>query len=572
MPSLIELVERVNRGGDIPAEALETYQQSDNGAERFLAYHAGATLGLRRSHESLAEALAAIGYADRKVLEQYVGLCAFLGREAEATKPIVKFGETAVLRGELSLGLEAASSAAAQDLGRGGAWSRERHNLEMLCGIYQAAADATAFDAGDAAWSNTQPNVAYVVTALGDDEPAARSAATVAAHIDRKDWRLKVYATEAFVRRDGQQWAEWGGSGATAGRIGRSPDAAASAPAASTWINGGIGAVPSRARGQAVIDRIRNAGASTWIAPTGGDLLSAARALAAQLVEDQTDVLILDADITDPIAGLLIGWKVAKRILWISRRRPAYSENIDAVCYLDPAQADADRDWWDTRGVEPHVLLEGVDTKTELDHPTPDRRQYGIPESAVICATAADDLTRRIGDEMVDQAITLLRKQPQAVYLLIGAGDTTALRRRFDAAGVGKRVGYAGRRRDLAAFLKMTDLYLCPFDGSDASPSSPQETIAAMGAGLPILAWPDGSGVGDPAGADALAEDADGWIAQACRYVRDAAARRRAGSEMRRRVEQHFTSDTTAKALEAIVSKLAEAGDSFADDSLRIAA
>ena len=562
MSSLIELVEQVNRGADADAESLLPYQQSANSAERFLAFHAGATLGLRKSHADLSEALRAIGYADRKVLEQYVGLCAFLGRSDEAVGPTVAFGRTAIERGELSLGLEAASSAVAQDLGRGGEWSRDRANLIGLGDLYQNAADAAGWAGGPGiAWSNTQPHVGYLVSALGDDEPAARGSATLAAHLDKNAFRLKVYATEGFVRRDGQQWAGWPSAG-VAGRIGRRPGGAAGG----TWINNGVGAIPSAARGEAVVSRLRDADAGHWIAPTGGDVLSAATALSNQLVADQTDVLIVDADVTDPVAGLVVAWGVARRVLWVSRRRPLYSKKIDAVCYLDPAAAEADGEWWRKNNVEPTVLVEGLDAAAgEAEGTAPSRRQYGIPDTAVICATAADDVSRRVGEAMIEGVIALLRKQPQAVYLLIGAGETAGLRRRFEAAGVGRRVGYAGRRRDLAAFLKMADVYLCPFGGSDATPASPAETIAAMGAGLPVLAANDGSGVSEPAGEEAVAVDAEAWADRAARLARDGGLRRKQGASMRRRAEQSFAYAATAREVEAIVSRLAQDGQSIGE-------
>ena len=562
MSSLIELVEQVNRGADADAESLLPYQQSANSAERFLAFHAGATLGLRKSHADLSEALRAIGYADRKVLEQYVGLCAFLGRSDEAVGPTVAFGRTAVERGELSLGLEAASSAVAQDLGRGGEWSRDRANLIALGELYQTAADAAGWAGGPGiAWSNTQPHVGYLVSALGDDEPAARGSATLAAHLDKNAFRLKVYATEGFVRRDGQQWAGWPSAG-VAGRIGKRPGGAAGG----TWINNGVGAIPSAARGEAVVSRLRDAGAGHWVAPTNGDVLSAATALSDRLVADQTDVLIVDADVTDPVAGLVVSWGVARRVLWVSRRRPLYSKKIDAVCYLDPAAAEADGEWWRKSDVEPTVLVEGLDAAAgEAEGPMPSRRQYGIPDSAVICATAADDVSRRVGEGMIDGVIALLRKQPQAVYLLIGAGETAGLRRRFEAAGVGRRVGYAGRRRDLAAFLRMADVYLCPFGGSDATPASPAETIAAMGAGLPVLAADDASGVAGPAGEEAVAADAEAWADRAARLARDGGLRRKGGASMRRRAEQSFAYAATAREVEAIVSRLAQDGQTISD-------
>ena len=103
MPSLIELVEKINAGDPIDAEELFAYQESSNSAERFLAHHAGAMLQLRACHTHFQEALKAINHSDRRVLEQYLGLCGFLGREDLKASPTLLFGRSAIERGEAAL-------------------------------------------------------------------------------------------------------------------------------------------------------------------------------------------------------------------------------------------------------------------------------------------------------------------------------------------------------------------------------------------------------------------------------------------------------------------------------------
>src|SRR5690606_20808987 len=180
--------------------------ESPNSAERFLAHHAGATLELRACHTHLYEALKAIDFADRKVLEQYVGLCGFLGREEMKTAPIVSFGRSAIDRGDTSLGLEAIAQAVAGDIARGARWSQERPAGIDLARAYAAAASAIGWSPASSGWSNTQTRIAYVVSSLGDEEPAARAAAAFARTIDRKQFRISISAPEAFCRRERQQF------------------------------------------------------------------------------------------------------------------------------------------------------------------------------------------------------------------------------------------------------------------------------------------------------------------------------------------------------------------------------
>ena len=550
LSSLIELVEQVNRGGDVAPERLGVYQRSANSAERFLAHHAGATLGLRQCHAHLRDALESIDFADRKVLEQFVGLSAFVGREDDATGPTVAFGRSAIRRGETVLGVEAAASAAAQDLGRGGEWSRSRENLAELGELIAEAATAEPWN-GSGEWANERPHIGYLTSALGDDEPASRTAAALAAHVDSKKFVFATYATEGYARREGQQWAGWPATPVVGGTVQN----------AHAWINFGRGAVPSQKRGGQTLARLKEAGASTWIAPTDGDVVTAARALADRLVADQTDVLIIDAEAVDPVAALVVAWRVAPRVLWVSRRTAHYASGVDAVCYFDAEAGAADAQWWKERDVPTKTLLEGVDLKaTSGDAPA--RKQYGIPDSAVICCTAAADVDAALTPPMRQSIIDLLRKQPQAVYLVIGGGDTSGLRRTFESAGVGRRVGYAGPRRDLAGFLKMADVYLAPF-GGDASTAA--ELLTAMGAGLPVVATADG-GAGDLTGSDGLCDDAAAYVDRAAKLVREGAARRDLGGKMRRRVEQHYSFAATARAMEAMLVDLLGRDDLAVED------
>jgi len=96
MPSLMELVDRVNKGDAIDAAQLEIYQESTNSAEKFLAHHAHAMLELRRAQQHILASLEAIDYSDQKVLNQFVAVSGFLGLTDLRTGPVVKFGSCAI--------------------------------------------------------------------------------------------------------------------------------------------------------------------------------------------------------------------------------------------------------------------------------------------------------------------------------------------------------------------------------------------------------------------------------------------------------------------------------------------
>src|SRR5437588_12824443 len=121
MPSLMELVERVNKGELIDSDQLEIYEDSANSAEKFLAHHAHAMLDLRRAQQHMLQSLEAIDYSDQKVLNQFVSVSGFLGQTDLRAQPVIRFGASAVARREYALGLEALQNGVGYDLQHGGA-------------------------------------------------------------------------------------------------------------------------------------------------------------------------------------------------------------------------------------------------------------------------------------------------------------------------------------------------------------------------------------------------------------------------------------------------------------------
>src|ERR1044072_2391563 len=103
MPSLLELVDRFNKGKIIDAQQLEVYQDSANSAEKFLAHHACAMLDLRRAQQHILQSLEAIDYSEQKVLNEFISVSGFLGQTDLRAQPVVKFGAMAINRREFAL-------------------------------------------------------------------------------------------------------------------------------------------------------------------------------------------------------------------------------------------------------------------------------------------------------------------------------------------------------------------------------------------------------------------------------------------------------------------------------------
>ena len=131
MASLLELVDRVNKGEIIDSEMLEVYQESSNSAEKFLSHHAQAMLDLRRAHQHMLQSLEAIDYSDQKVLNQFMSVSGFLGQTDQRAQPMIRFGASAIARREYALGLEAIQNGVTYDMQQGGGLHRRPGELPV---------------------------------------------------------------------------------------------------------------------------------------------------------------------------------------------------------------------------------------------------------------------------------------------------------------------------------------------------------------------------------------------------------------------------------------------------------
>ncbi len=542
MASLMELVDRVNKGELIDSESLEVYQESPNSAEKFLAHHAHAMLDLRKAQQHMLQSLEAIDYSDQKVLNQFVSVSGFLGLTDQRAQPIIKFGSSAIARREYALGLEAIQNGIAFDLQHGGAFTSDRENCQFVATQYDRAAQCIGWtNTEDLEWNNKQTRIAYVVSGIADDDTTGRSVRSFAKHHDSNRFKVQVYSTEAAARRDKQQFAQT------------------------------AYAAPSSKRGKETLEFLTKTKVQAWLSPLDGDSVSAARDLAAQLVKDRIEVVIFDATQADPIAAVVANWDVARVKINLARRTPLYASGITSVLYTDQIRYEADKDYWQRRGIDSKFVLEGIDIDENLGA-LPQRSAYGIPEQAIVLATAGQDLDRSISEEFVEAIINILRAHPHAIYLLIGEGALAWQKRKFESAGVAKRVGYAGRRKDLPGFLRIADLYIAEFPASGAA-----GVLQAMSVERPVVAmrWGDAAEQSQAAafaGSEATitGRDSAAYIERISKIIREPAYRQKLGKTMRTRVEQHFGFNQTARHLEQLCDQLIQQSSEAAaniDDS-----
>src|SRR5436305_913386 len=157
MPSLMELVERVNKGELVDSDQLSIYEDSSNSAEKFLAHHAHAMVDLRAAQQHMLQSLEAIDYSDQKVLNQFVAISGFLGLADLRTAPVVRFAACAIARREYALGLEALGSALSFDAQHGAAYTSDRENCLFVASQYERAAQSIGWSSGQSnQWDNKQ--------------------------------------------------------------------------------------------------------------------------------------------------------------------------------------------------------------------------------------------------------------------------------------------------------------------------------------------------------------------------------------------------------------------------------
>lgn len=535
MASLMELVDRVNKGEIIDSELLEVYQESSNSAEKFLSHHAQAMLDLRRAHQHMLQSLEAIDYSDQKVLNQFMSVSGFLGQTDQRAQPVIRFGSSAIARREYALGIEAIQNGVTYDMQQGGAYTDDRENCQFIATQYDRAAQCIGWTSGQSLqWNNRQTRIAYIVSSLADDETSGRVCRSMAKHHDTKRFKLHVYSTDCGTRRDRQQFGQ------------------------TSYCQ------PSSKRGAATIETLSKLKVPAWIAPAEGDTACAARELAAQLIKDRIDVAIFDTNQSDPIASIVANWEVARVRMNLCRRSPMYASGISCITYTDQVRYEADKDYWQRRGIESKFILEGIDVDENLGA-APQRSAYGIPDQSIVLASSSGDLDRTCSEEFVDTMINILRAHPHAVYLLIGEGELSWQKRKFESAGIAKRVGYAGRRKDLPGFLRIADIYLAEFPSSSSA-----GVLQAMSVEKPVVAmrWGD-SAEQSQAAAFAGSEctitgrDPAAYIERVSKIIREPAYRQKLGRTMRSRVEQHFGFNQTARHIEQICDQLIQQSSAF---------
>lgn len=194
------------------------------------------------------------------------------------------------------------------------------------------------------------------------------------------------------------------------------------------------------------------------------------------------------------------------------------------------------------------------------------RRELGLPADAILVLAVSHVCRRKNQVALVEMLARLRASVPGAHVCVAGSLErepeyVDRLRRAAERAGVVGRFHLLGFRRDVARIARAADVFV---HAATADPH-PRAVLEAMAARLPVVAFA-ADGV-----AETVAEGETGRLvpvgdaAAMTRAVealaRDERTRRAMGDAGRRRVEERFSAEATARGIESVIRRvLASAG------------
>jgi glycosyltransferase involved in cell wall biosynthesis len=209
------------------------------------------------------------------------------------------------------------------------------------------------------------------------------------------------------------------------------------------------------------------------------------------------------------------------------------------------------------------IVPNGLDMQTFAPHsPRP------LPRRVVMVANLRPEKGH---DILVDAAVEVLRRVPDARFDLVGAGpQLRPLRARVEARAVSRSFSFLGHQDDVPAHLAAADIFVLP----SRSEAFPNAVLEAMAAGLPIVA----SGIDgileivddDRTGLLVPPRDPMALADRLCRLMADPALGARLGAAARAEVETRYSFDRMVVRFEQVyLTELARRGRSQAADALQ---
>lgn len=312
---------------------------------------------------------------------------------------------------------------------------------------------------------------------------------------------------------------------------------------------------PSMEIGGALVERIRSLDVDVRCAEVEGDYLEGARGAVALARSLRPDLAVFVGSPACPIQAAMAWSRVAPVQLNQNIGSPLVIDGIDGVIYHNPETAEKDRSDLHRRGIRVHEVhgmctdLEAADRACKAD-----RRELGVPASAVLLVTAGNKIPARLNHGSFGADLSrFLRARTDAWWMAVGRGDFSPFMQGLEES-VRRRVVLAGARDDIRPLLKAADIYLNEYPEGGCN-----TVLEAMACGLPVAAMHAGRAHTENIGAQLVgpehAIDMDNRAAYwelVTRWCDDAPARRRAGEVLKARARQRFGDEALCTAYEAV--------------------
>jgi glycosyltransferase involved in cell wall biosynthesis len=284
-----------------------------------------------------------------------------------------------------------------------------------------------------------------------------------------------------------------------------------------------------------------------WVVPNGPPAWPVARRTPLAIGLHGSDVFLAER----PGARTLVR-AVLRRTRLLTGCSP---ELVERVAALGPGPA-----WSPERAAERcRVIPYGVDVERFAPDPARRpiwRRRLGVPDGAPLVLSVGRMATKKGYHVLMEALPELLRRHPEAHFVLAGGGDRLEeWRRRAAELDAGsERIHFPGvvRRDTLPDLYRAADLFVLPavHDPKGNVDGLPNVILEAMATGLPVVA----SGISgiplavvpEETGLLVPEQDRSALVSALSRLLDDSAARRAWGDAARRRAERELTWDAVA--------------------------
>ena len=293
-------------------------------------------------------------------------------------------------------------------------------------------------------------------------------------------------------------------------------------------------------------DLLRALKADVHIHEARGNFLERARGLAARIVQDRIDVLVVHASNTEMVTSLVALMRPARRLVNVNHAWEMDLPCFDGVVHM--FQGGLLRSA--LRSARSVVIPPASDMAIRLEGaPKLSKEDLGVPRDATVSGTFGN--LYKIDNAMFKASLRgILESHAAHHHLIAGGGEEGNILKFLEESALAGRVHLLGRRTDIPSLLRLLDFYLAshPYPGALSE-------IEAMAAACPVISMRAEPASHYNAGAEVVAlpeclvesGDTAAVAALASKYLGEAELRRSIGCKLRQRYELEFMPEKVVK-------------------------